>query len=281
MTKKLTTPSGTAVKLLMEAEVARQVRQHGRSSMNTEVCGVLLGSEQGSTTVVEACVAGANAAQGSAHVTFTQDTWEHIYQIKDRDYPEARIVGWYHSHPGFGVFLSDHDLFIHQNFFSSKQQVAWVYDPHTDEEGCFGWRDGKIEKLDDVAFRFNQPLGGSAVVAEEDDREIVTIAEPEKAGIDWMSVMRQALIYTALAIVGAAGTIFYLDRQTYMIPRDMRALILFGDGDPKIIPPELTVRVLQEIQREILQNQLQNTPAPQQNAPAGAAQNKDVPNGRK
>ena len=62
---------------------------------------------------------GAKAVQGGTHVTFTQDTWEHIYQIKDRDYPDARIVGWYHSHPGFGVFLSDHDTFIHKNFFSA------------------------------------------------------------------------------------------------------------------------------------------------------------------
>ena len=56
-------------------------------------------------------------------------------------------MGWYHSHPGFGVFLSDHDTFIHKNFFSSPGQVAWVFDPHSDEEGCFGWVGGRIERL--------------------------------------------------------------------------------------------------------------------------------------
>ncbi len=68
-------------------------------------------------------------------------------KIKDRDYPDERIVGWYHSHPGFGVFLSEHDTFIHKNFFSSPQQVAWVYDPHSDEEGCFGWKSGELERV--------------------------------------------------------------------------------------------------------------------------------------
>ncbi len=29
------------------------------------------------------------------------------------------IVGWYHSHPGFGVEFSDMDMFIQKNFFSS------------------------------------------------------------------------------------------------------------------------------------------------------------------
>lgn len=150
--------------LRIAADVAREIRQHARSQSKTEVCGVLLGSETDGLTSIEACISGENAAQGGAHVTFTQDTWEHIYKVKDRDYPEARIVGWYHSHPGFGVFLSDHDTFIHKNFFSSPQQVAWVYDPHSDEEGCFGWEGDRIRRLpriDIVDSRGGELAGGS------------------------------------------------------------------------------------------------------------------------
>src|SRR6266850_2495767 len=138
---------GKAPVLQISTEVVRQIRQHARVNGKTEVCGILIGAEDDGVTCVEACIAGVNAAQGGAHVTFTQDTWEHIYKIKDRDYPDERIVGWYHSHPGFGVFLSEHDTFIHKNFFSSPQQVAWVYDPHSDEEGCFGWKSGELERV--------------------------------------------------------------------------------------------------------------------------------------
>lgn len=138
--------------LRMSCEVARQIRQHARSSSRAEVCGVLIGAETGNATTVEANIPGANAVQGGTHVTFTQDTWEHIYHIKDRDYPDTRIVGWYHSHPGFGVFLSDHDTFIHKNFFSAPRQVAWVYDPHSDEEGCFGWVGERLERLTQIVF---------------------------------------------------------------------------------------------------------------------------------
>jgi proteasome lid subunit RPN8/RPN11 len=138
--------------LHISCEVARQIRQHARGSSKAEVCGVLIGSEDGGVTSVEASIPGAKAVQGGTHVTFTQDTWEHIYQIKDHDYPDARIVGWYHSHPGFGVFLSDHDTFIHKNFFSAPGQVAWVYDPHSDEEGCFGWVGEKLERLPRIVF---------------------------------------------------------------------------------------------------------------------------------
>ena len=136
----------------ISTEVARQIRQHARSNLKTEVCGVLIGGFEDGATHVRACIGGANAAQGGAHVTFTQDTWEHIYKIKDRDFPDERIVGWYHSHPGFGIFLSDHDTFIHKNFFSAPEQVAWVIDPHSDEEGCFGWHSGRLERIPRFSF---------------------------------------------------------------------------------------------------------------------------------
>lgn len=138
--------------LVISGEVARQIRQHARGSPGAEICGVLIGQDRPGRIVIQASIAGANAEEAGAHVTFTQDTWEHIYQIKDKQYPDERIVGWYHSHPGFGVFLSDHDTFIHKNFFASPGQVAWVYDPHSDEEGCFGWADGRIIRLSQVTI---------------------------------------------------------------------------------------------------------------------------------
>ena len=83
----------------ISTEVARQIRQHARSNLKTEVCGVLIGGFEDGSTHVRACIGGANAAQGGAHVTFTQDTWEHIYKIKDRDFPDERDSLW-HVAPG-------------------------------------------------------------------------------------------------------------------------------------------------------------------------------------
>ena len=149
-------------KLVVEirAEVLQAVRQHARSSMSAEVCGVLIGSSDGRVTAVEAQIPGEGATQGGAHVTFTQATWEHIYKIKDRQFPKEAIVGWYHSHPGFGVFLSEYDLFIHRNFFSNPGQIAWVYDPHSDEEGCFIWANGEIARMSTLSVKDKRSAGG-------------------------------------------------------------------------------------------------------------------------
>ena len=172
--------------VLISSEVARQIRQHARSNAKTEVCGVLIGDIQDGVTRVNACISGINAAQGGAHVTFTQDTWEHIYKIKDRDFPDARMVGWYHSHPGFGIFLSDHDTFIHKNFFSAPEQIAWVFDPHSDEEGCFGWRGSRLERI--ARFSFVDEHGGEpAHVANCPESAAHSSAEDE----DWSDAAPQ------------------------------------------------------------------------------------------
>jgi proteasome lid subunit RPN8/RPN11 len=196
--------------VVMEAEVARKIRQHARTSMKAEVCGVLIGNTDHERMTVEACIAGINAAQGGAHVTFTQDTWEHIYKIKDKEYPDDKIVGWYHSHPGFGVFLSEHDLFIQQNFFSNPQQVAWVYDPHTDEEGCFGWIGGSIEKLSAIRVGYSQDVEIASTAAheyEEDDDSasdsmVRADREQKTAEPAWMKWTIRVLGYAAVILLG-------------------------------------------------------------------------------
>jgi proteasome lid subunit RPN8/RPN11 len=238
--KKPQKSGATHPAVVMEAEVARRIRQHARSSMKAEVCGVLIGTEQGRTTSVAACIAGVNAAQGGAHVTFTQETWEHIYKIKDAEYPNERIVGWYHSHPGFGVFLSDHDTFIQENFFESPQQIAWVFDPHTDEEGCFGWHDGKIEKLDDVSFRYRAPMGGVVSPGESDDR-----SERQDEGYlpkkDWVDYVFKVANYALVLILGGVLAVwgsFYLGLA---VPR-------------QVVEQELR-RIVMEVQLEMLRRQ--------------------------
>lgn len=260
----------STLRVVMESEVARLVRQHGRSAMKNEVCGVLIGREEDSLTIVDACIPGANAEQGGAHVTFTQDTWEHIYQVKDRLYPEARIVGWYHSHPGFGVFLSDHDLFIHEHFFSSPQQIAWVYDPHSDEECCFGWRDGKIEKVNDVSFRFAQPCGEVTAPSEE---EVVTINKAgEEERIDWMAMLRDVAVWAAFLVIGAVASFFYITHKAHLLPRGEGSALVYIEGDKiGVFPPEVAIKALRILQYEMDTEMQRQQPAGSTGAATGAA----------
>jgi proteasome lid subunit RPN8/RPN11 len=253
-------------RVTIEGEVLRQIRQHARSSSKTEVCGVLIGEENGAGMKITARIAGLNAAQAGTYVTFTQDTWEHIYKIKDKDYPDDRIVGWYHSHPGFGVFLSDHDTFIHKNFFSAPLQVAWVYDPHSDEEGCFGWSGERLERLEEI--RVKDDKGGEEagetgkpepVAGIEDGQETVKENEDESevgppAWLRWVITICSHVLLMALAFVAAwiffpRPLYFFIDTQRGVIQEAPPGTHLNRDGTLSIpgvtdipLPPAMDKR---------------------------------------
>jgi proteasome lid subunit RPN8/RPN11 len=124
-----------------------QLYRHGNSTTDAEVCGVLVGNVYRDSTGpflhVEAAIEGKDAASHAAQVKFTANTWTHIFEVTDRDYPDLRIIGWYHTHPGFDIFLSDMDLFTHCNFFNLPWQIAFVYDPLNLKQGLFVWKNGK------------------------------------------------------------------------------------------------------------------------------------------
>ena len=137
-----------------QAGVARSalndMHGHGRSQPGAEVCGVLVGNvyrdRHGPYLHVEASIRGTHAAGKATQVTFTAETWNHINDELERRFPGRRVLGWYHTHPGFGIFLSDMDLFIHNNFFPEPWQVAYVYDPLREEDGLFMWKRGKAAR---------------------------------------------------------------------------------------------------------------------------------------
>jgi proteasome lid subunit RPN8/RPN11 len=274
-------PDQRQPRVTIEGEVLRQIRQHARSNSKTEVCGVLIGEENGNGLNITARIPGLNAAQAGTYVTFTQDTWEHIYKIKDKEHPDERIIGWYHSHPGFGVFLSDHDTFIHKNFFSSALQVAWVYDPHSDEEGCFGWAGERLERVSEIHVKDEkggeeagetgkpEPVGGI-----EDDQENPTdgsgkgeIGPPE--WLKWSLTVLSHLLLAAIAFV--ACWMFFPRQQIFFVDPYNHTAIEAPPGthidpDGKLTMPKLKGFDLPPDDRN-------RKPADPQNIPQGGPQN--------
>lgn len=58
--------------------------------------------------------------------SFTEEELENLKgEIKEK-HPDSSIVGWYHSHPGWGVDLSEDDQDTHMSFFGHKWNVLLV-----------------------------------------------------------------------------------------------------------------------------------------------------------
>ena len=143
-------PRGSGFQIVLRRSVLNAIHSHGTATPEVEICGVLVGNvyrdQAGPFLLVEAMIRGDFAGSANAQVTFTAETWSHIQSVMEAQHPQQKIVGWYHTHPDFGIFLSDMDLFIHGNFFNMPWQVAVVFDPINKEEGVFVWRDGKTER---------------------------------------------------------------------------------------------------------------------------------------
>lgn len=139
--------SPAALRLCIDPAVHEQIHRHARADTSIEVCGVLVGAwkqdDSGPFVHVTASIQGEAAASKIAEVTFTHETWARINQRMDREFSKLAIVGWYHTHPDFGIFLSERDVFIHQHFFGACGQVALVIDPIRKLEGVFIWEAGK------------------------------------------------------------------------------------------------------------------------------------------
>jgi len=53
-------------------------------------------------------------------------------------------VGWYHSHPGHGIFLSGADMMIMNSIYSLNWQTAYVFDTFSNAKGFFHGKNGEI-----------------------------------------------------------------------------------------------------------------------------------------
>ena len=115
--------------------------------------------------VVQHMLPAHHTRQGSVYLTFTQDTLVQFHDELETNHKGKRIVGWYHTHPRMGIFLSHYDTWLHNNFFPEPWQVALVVEPHTSLAGFFIRRDdGALDPTRYFGFHeLNGNLGRSMV----------------------------------------------------------------------------------------------------------------------
>jgi proteasome lid subunit RPN8/RPN11 len=134
-------------RVFFRTAVHEQIEKHASEDLSIEICGVLVGlwqrDDAGPFALISEYIRCDSAKSGFAEVTFTHDAWTKINVQMDTKFTDLKIVGWYHSHPNFGIFLSDRDIFIHEHFFSGPGQIAHVVDPVRKIDGVFAWQAGK------------------------------------------------------------------------------------------------------------------------------------------
>ena len=161
----------TAVDILIDEPAFRAAQAHALGSLNREVAGVLVGPRPEKQPdgryvvhIIDTIIAKHTVMHG-ASVTYTPESWRYLNDKLAERYPDetAVMVGWYHTHPGFGIFLSGMDLFIHQNFFTQIWHTALVLDPIGKRSGFFCW-DRQKSRVSPIDFAWPIVGGGVLVI---------------------------------------------------------------------------------------------------------------------
>jgi proteasome lid subunit RPN8/RPN11 len=159
-------PNANDLRIYVDIDVMREMESHALSNTNVELGGVLMGRQlvdrEGRTfVVVEDNIRAQHYQATKGSFKFTHETWRQITRDRDRMPKSMKMVGWYHTHPGWGVFLSGMDDFICKNFFNQPLDLALVIDPCQNDRGWFQWTtDGASHRCESVfltAHRHREP----------------------------------------------------------------------------------------------------------------------------
>ena len=137
--------------IYISQQVYKEIHRFTKNKTSDESGGMLVGSiieEFGKTNIIISGFIEAKYSECTpTTMKFTHETWDYVHQEINKKHHGKKIVGWIHTHPDFGIFLSEYDKFIQQNFFSEDYQIAFVVDPIQNTEGFYFWINGKIEKF--------------------------------------------------------------------------------------------------------------------------------------
>eukprot|EP00803_Ostreobium_quekettii_P000289 evm.model.scf_766EXC.8 EVM.evm.TU.scf_766EXC.8 scf_766EXC:58595-60929(+) len=121
----------TAEQLYISSLALLKMLKHGRAGVPMEVMGLMLGEFVDDYTVKVVDVfampqSGTGVSVEAVDPVYQMQMSEMLRQVGR---PEI-VVGWYHSHPGFGCWLSGVDMNTQQSFEALNQRaVAVVIDP--------------------------------------------------------------------------------------------------------------------------------------------------------
>ena len=123
----------------------------------------------------------------------------------------AQTVGR-HTHPDFGIFLSEYDKFIQENFFKEDYQVAYVIDPIQNIEGFYFWINDQLQKCQ--GFYIYDKTGVKITIEVDKDepnkKEETSLFHWKNIAIAILSV---AVVFLFFSNISTGNTLEKLEKQ--------------------------------------------------------------------
>ncbi len=132
------------------AEMAKRAKDAGDFEVGGFYLGGLHHYEGRRYVDITTQIPALKAESARAQLTFSNEAQKALHEAMDRQSAGKLVLGWYHTHPGYGVFLSGYDLFIHKNFYARDYHTAIVIDPYAEapvrQVGVFVWENEQVSR---------------------------------------------------------------------------------------------------------------------------------------
>lgn len=144
---QLSIHANAACLVIVPGAVFEEMMQHLKGDCTVERIGILVGrpyrrpcSEQ-LLACVDAALPVEDLDATRSRVSIGKRGWTETWKGLASS-PEGQMIGWYHSHPDHGVFLSAVDRKTQALWFVQRWNVAIVVDPIRGEHQAFTGADG-------------------------------------------------------------------------------------------------------------------------------------------
>lgn len=221
--------------IYISQSVYKEIHKFTKDKTTNESGGMLIGNvieEFGKTNIViHGFIEAKHCEATPTTLTFTHETWEYVHKEMDKKFKQYKIVGWIHTHPNFGIFLSEYDKFIQENFFKEENQIAYVVDPIQGIEGFYFWINDKIERC--KGFYIFDKNDTKITIKEELEESEEEEPEEEKESSFWQRNSKFIFLWGVIAIL--LVVCFNLNRRINIIEQQMLTLVDSANNSLAII----------------------------------------------
>lgn len=186
--------AGPFPRVVFREEVFMQMDRFAQENPTGESGGFLVGRKRNLKSLeeyevlVEQFVPLASSRSAASRFALSHEDYQAVQHSLQSSGSELRIVGWMHSHPGFGVFLSAFDRQQHHRLFSRPWHIAYVIDAVHGDRALYHCVDHHWRKLP-----------GYYILRPDYGEEPASLRGPSR----WWARMVAALLL--LLILGGAG----------------------------------------------------------------------------
>ena len=196
------------------------LKTHLESNTRVEQGGILFGNayedrQHGIYVEITAAVAALSTLGTAAYLQFTSASWQSIMDYAEINHPEENIIGWYHSHPNLGVFMSGTDMRTQEAFFYHPWSVSIVRDPVRARTGyLLGDKAELVEAIQFAGILQNSWLTTANSTTSTPLEDKVKSHDSQYAQPEASSIRQKILII--LLLIGIASIAFYLIIMDYI-----------------------------------------------------------------